>query len=286
MAKLFKSKSDIPAWFSSSLYEIDNTSELWLHELVIRYTLKQIHENGVSDEELKSRFTQLIIERDFEDKQLVSAPEVPGEIWGVKELSAYELLYLAEMANSSQKSKNHLKKIQEARNNRDIASLINNESKIEDLKKISFGEMIDWDVEPFHLNDVNPRFPISVDLDQDNETLKFAFEIWLAGVREELGHAKKPFKAKDFEQWSKYCVLQVFDLQLWAQINNGKFTNKLLADTLWPYDEEDTTERVRKVTLKKIDFLLSDWTNIGRLWKQVELEKSIENFIENLESKQ
>ncbi len=61
-------------------------------------------------------------------------------------------------------------------------------------------------------------------------------------------------------------------------INNSKYTDNLLANTIWPLDEADTTERIRKVTKKKTANLFDSWGNIERLWKQLQLEKALDNL--------
>ena len=71
--------------------------------------------NGAPLEQVKSTFFKIIIENDRSEKNLVETPDTLGHIWGVKELSAFELLYLAQMANSSKKTQDPLEKIKEAR---------------------------------------------------------------------------------------------------------------------------------------------------------------------------
>ncbi|ELA9712674.1 TPA: hypothetical protein KD131_004746 [Vibrio parahaemolyticus] len=279
MGRLFKSKSELPEWYPLPVYERDLTGEEWLTELALRFGIHQMLKNGAEIYKVKDAFSNVIINNIRGRESLVDTPDSPGELWGIKELSAFEFLYLAEMANSSTSSKEPLEKIKVARTEKSLSDLILSPSPIEKLNRESFSDYIEWENEPFDMPDVIPRFPITVDLDQDDETLELAFKIWLAGVRGEMGEAKKPFSSKDFIEWKKFGVLPAFDLKLWATLNGGKYTNKLLADTLWPLDEEDTTERLRKVTVKKIDFLLHDWSNLGRLWKQVALSKSLNSLL-------
>lgn len=96
--------------------------------------------------------------------------------------------------------------------------------------------------------------PITVDLDNDDETLKLAFSVWLAGVRSEMSERfKKPISDEDFQKWQKYRVLAAFDLCQWAEIKGFRYTNIQLANALFPPEsidiedrDLDMTERVRK----------------------------------------
>lgn len=96
--------------------------------------------------------------------------------------------------------------------------------------------------------------PITVDLDNDDETLKLAFSVWLAGVRSEMSERfKKPISDEDFQKWQKYRILAAFDLCQWAEIKGFRYTNIQLANALFPPEtidiedrDLDMTERVRK----------------------------------------
>lgn len=96
---------------------------------------------------------------------------------------------------------------------------------------------------------------ISVNLNHDDEAIKQAFSVWLAGQRREMSERfSKPVNDDDFQKWQKYKVLAAFDLCQWAEIKGFRYTNKQLANALFPpesieFDERDVdmTERVRKL---------------------------------------
>ncbi|MGS8280411.1 DUF6387 family protein [Pseudomonas aeruginosa] len=95
---------------------------------------------------------------------------------------------------------------------------------------------------------------ITVNLNHDDEAIKQAFSVWLAGQRSEMSERfSRPVNDDDFQKWQKYKVLAAFDLCQWAEIKGFRYTNKQLANALFPseligFDERDVdmTERVRK----------------------------------------
>ena len=97
--------------------------------------------------------------------------------------------------------------------------------------------------------------PITVDLDSDDETLKLAFSVWLAGIRSDMNEGfKKPISEDDFQKWHKYRILAAFDLYQWAEIKGVRFTNNQIANALFPpssiaFEDRDVDmgERIRKV---------------------------------------
>lgn len=97
--------------------------------------------------------------------------------------------------------------------------------------------------------------PITVDLDSDDETLKIAFSIWLAGVRSDMNERfKKPISDDDFQKWHKYRILAAFDLYQWAEIKGVRFTHNQIANALFPpssitFEDRDVDmgDRIRKV---------------------------------------
>lgn len=187
------------------------------------------------------------------------------------------------MLKSSDKGKRLISYLDELRVNKNSESMfVNLSEELAEAHKSEWTYCVDWLNEPYKMPDVLPRIPVSIDLDQDDETLKLSFEVWLADVRSELGPALKPFKERDFIEWNEFGLLPTFDLQFWATINNAKFTDNLIANAIWPDSEVDTTERIRKVTRLKISQVFDSWSLIGRLWRQLELEKSLDILVSGM----
>jgi hypothetical protein len=110
--------------------------------------------------------------------------------------------------------------------------------------------------------------PITVDLDNDDETLKVAFGIWLAGARSEFNNAfKRSFNDEDFQKWHKFRILAAFDLYQWAELNSVRFTQTQIANALFPphlvsiEDRDiDMGDRLRKVVKPLMEQTITNHT--------------------------
>ncbi|UVM55176.1 DUF6387 family protein [Pseudomonas sp. B21-012] len=133
--------------------------------------------------------------------------------------------------------------------------------------------------------------PITVDLDNDDETLKLAFSVWLAGVRSEMSERfKKPIGDEDFQKWQKYKILAAFDLCQWAEIKGFRYTNNQLANALFPPEsieledrDVDMAERVRKSVKPLVSQCVTQET-VRLLSATARLEKYIGQIVEEAKS--
>ncbi|MEA9996298.1 DUF6387 family protein [Pseudomonas sp. 10B1] len=130
--------------------------------------------------------------------------------------------------------------------------------------------------------------PITVDLDNDDETLKLAFSVWLAGVRSGTTERfKKPISEDDFQKWHKFRILAAFDLYQWAEIKGIRFTNNQIANALFPpasvsiEDRDiDMGERVRKVVKPLMEQSITAET-VRLIRATTRLEKFLGQAVEN-----
>ncbi|MEL0098941.1 MAG: DUF6387 family protein [Opitutae bacterium] len=118
--------------------------------------------------------------------------------------------------------------------------------------------------------------PISVNLACDDETLKKSFAAWLKTQREESHKSRKPFTISDYEDWQRFRILQVFDLDIWAEFYDKKITDAAMAKALWPdgmVDSEEVSpiDRLRKVSRDKLKKIINPQT-VKRLWAQLDVE--------------
>ena len=280
MTRLLRNQGSLPDWFPLPIYGKDLSPEEWLEELVVRFALALVLENTKDYSSVKASFTSIVVDHNRTGDSLLSKKESAGELWGVRELSAYELSYLSAMTVNSKKGKALFSEIESARSKHNISRLVVEKTALSKRWDGSFSSLIDWEAEPFKMPDVLPRFPVSIDLDQDDETLKLSLEVWLAGIREELGPAKRPFATKDFADWKEFGVLPIFDLDFWGTLTGCKYTDNVIANALWPDADVDTTERLRKVSRPKVKALFQDWYSIGRLWRQLELIAALNSLIQ------
>lgn len=129
--------------------------------------------------------------------------------------------------------------------------------------------------------------PISINLDADDETLKLAFSIWLAGARAQLErNVKKAPDASDFARWQKFKILAVFDLYQWAELYGVRLTHAQIANSIWPIDslpneerDVDMTERLRRVARPLMEQVIDDWT-VRSLAANIRLEKYLDEIVE------
>ncbi|WP_421526779.1 DUF6387 family protein [Pseudomonas brenneri] len=129
--------------------------------------------------------------------------------------------------------------------------------------------------------------PITIDLNSDDETLKVAFSVWLAGVRSDMNERfKKPISEDDFQKWHKYRILAAFDLYQLADIIGVRFTNSQMANALFPpasvpiEDRDvDMGERIRKVTKPLMDQIINMET-VRLIRATTRLEKYLGQIVE------
>ena len=86
---------------------------------------------------------------------------------------------------------------------------------------------------------------------------------------------------KDFEDWQKYGVLPVFDLDMWARLEEVRIADRVIARAVWPEDTDDIDnfdpiERLRKVTRKKRIPQAISWATVNRLSTQYGIAKMLE----------
>lgn len=128
-------------------------------------------------------------------------------------------------------------------------------------------EFLDW------------RVPLSVDISLDDETLKFAFEVWLAGIRDALKeNTPKPFRDKDIADWRLYAILPAFDLLLWSDINGLKYTATFISNQIYTDTDSyniNTYDRYRQRTRPLIEKLFT-WRAVERFEYQIRLHRFLE----------
>ena len=60
-------------------------------------------------------------------------------------------------------------------------------------------------------------------------------------------------------KWHDLRILAFIDLTLWAELNKKYFTHNQLGNLLYPHEVDvDVTERVRKVVIPKVDWILKN----------------------------
>lgn len=279
--KLIKRVEQLPGWFPLPVYSDSLTAPQWHHELTMRLAVHTAHRNTGDTQKAISTFHSLIVNSKYRDKNgsngLLSGNKDLKRAWPVQELSAFDAAYLsALMSRCKEGKKVQLGVRRFNRQERTHELTINPPPLMAAARRRSFADFINDRTERIHISEVLHGVPLTIDLTQDDETLKLAFQVWLAGTREIIGKAKRPIGDKEFVEWREYGILQVFDLDFWGQLNGLRYSDSLLAKVLWPNVEVDAEERLRKVSRKKSNEIFRDWTFVTRFWRQLELSKFLE----------
>ena len=203
-----------------------------------------------------------------------------ANFWPVRDPTPFELFFLCETQRVDEHTdaESWAKKLKQ--NHKAIIEFVESGAKSRmdvgklrvDLKKVASGHYMDV---------MGKKACLMVDLDHDDKTLEFAFQVWLAGVRNSLREeAPQPVGEKEFAKWSKFALLPAFDLLFWSRVTNARYTDAFMAKAVWPGTLDaaefvDITERFRKVTRPMVEEVFR-WNFVARFWSQMELENSLD----------
>jgi hypothetical protein len=281
--KIIKRVEQLPGWFPLPAYCDSLTAPQWHHEIAMRLAVHTAHRNTGNTQKAISSFHSLIVNSKYRDKNgsngLLSGKRDLSRAWPVQELSAFDAAYLSALMSRRKTGKRILHGVGRFNRQKRTHELVVKASPLmAAARRRSFADFINDRTERIHPSDVLHGVPLTIDLTQDDETLKLAFQVWLAGARGILGQAKRPIGDKEFVEWKEYGILQVFDLEFWGRLNGLRYSDALLAKVLWPDAEVDAEERLRKVSRKKVNEIFRDWTLVTRFWRQLELSKFLEGI--------
>lgn len=122
--------------------------------------------------------------------------------------------------------------------------------------------------------------PLTIDTQFDDETILRHVKEWLIETRKKEGSkARRPFNRNDFDDWEYYKIREIFDLQIWAILNDSKILDRVLADALWPNTPDDFSpiDVLRTTARKKVKDVFQFETVI-RLYSQLKVNHG-ENFL-------
>jgi hypothetical protein len=115
----------------------------------------------------------------------------------------------------------------------------------------------------------------SVNLNASDEVLIEHFREWLSRTRSNAGHKQTPkFSSVSYSKWKKHKILPFVDLSLWALYRNFQISNEEYGDILFPDEDVDRSEKVRKTTKKLAEEIFNPSTERAIKW-QLELEKTM-----------
>ncbi len=289
-----KKNDSLSAWFPLSIYDKSLTDNEWLMEIVMRFSVYSLYENAKNsrkDGEFPNKraldaFISLIIDHKRNGNGLTKTPSV--NFWPVREPTPFESLFIAQefAGDEYEEARLWAKKLHE--DPEAWTGVFHADGVCKKLHKSERVIRYDKDgnvATPYYNEIIGKCTSVWIDLDHDDETLKLAFSVWLAGIRDHLkSDAKQPIGEKEFTKWTKYKLLGAVDLEIWSQLNKLNYTDAYIAKKLWPdfsheSDFVDVTERYRKVTKPMVKKVF-DWNFIERFWKQIELLKAVASLVE------
>jgi len=122
--------------------------------------------------------------------------------------------------------------------------------------------------------------PVTIDTQFDDETILHHVKKWLVEKRKTEGiKARRPFNQNDFDDWEYYKIREIFDLQMWATLNDKKILDRVLAEALWPNAPDDFSpiDTLRTTARKKTKDIFQ-FETVVRLYGQLQLAHG-ENFL-------
>ncbi len=302
MTRRRKPEPRLPDWYPLATYTRHLTDDDWLSEIWLRIGFKVAYENLVTGKTGRLAFADgatpeevflSLVKHDVDPPPSFISPDQVdyAESWPVREMTAFEAAFLA-----------HLSQPDLTDEERRWASLLVRDPKkamaeffsSDTYKRVrgSGGKHVssysdeESDIRALiHYDVVGPRLPLMVNINLDDETLKLAFSVWLAGIRAGTGEQKTPISDKHLSDWRTFEVLQAFDLSTWNKITKAGYTEAFIAQAIWPDSESsdredfvDRTERYRKVTKPKVARLFHPW-EAQRLTHQLRLGKFLEKMV-------
>lgn len=101
-----------------------------------------------------------------------------------------------------------------------------------------------------------------VNLSASDEQIISDFKAWIEHERKKrrIICPKKSFKVNDCNDWADFMVLPYLDLKIWSKYTGKNFTQAVIGYALFPEEIVDTTEKIRKSTKPKADFLMKSST--------------------------
>jgi len=278
--------SALPEWFSNQVYRKQLSDIDWYREIQMREIVRTMANlgpyTGPSDEKLRyGRHNFLSVETTRPDSVIYQIPTRGDPVGDVSVLEAAFLGFSVEkfLSNNLLNEFNTLLEIWGKFLKEDNVRPDNEKlpPPYEYEKKLGlFIDLIRDEDSAFHSNvenfskqlgnpflsygNVINGYPLTIDTSFDDETIVLKVKEWLAKKREEENtKSRRPFNQNDFDDWEYYKIRQIFDLQIWAQINETKILDRVIADAVWPNAPEDFSpiEVLRTTARKKVTEVFS-----------------------------
>ena len=114
-----------------------------------------------------------------------------------------------------------------------------------------------------------------INLNANDDQIAADFKGWLEKIRQQrpLVCVTKPFNENEYKDWCEYKIIPYLDLKIWSEFSGKKLTNAVIGNAIFPDDFDiDTTERVRRTTKPKADWLMQ-YSVLQALFLQIKEEE-------------
>ena len=264
-SKIIRRADEIPDWFDLDNYSSVETFGIreWRNELVHRVvteTLIEIRDDGVKHEAVENELDEemaCIRRRPTGQRRglrrakgKMMAREARTAFTPVQELTVYEAFCIADDRKKWEQWKEACEAQEDGKESAEQRKLV---TSTYEANLLADGV------------DSGLSF-LTVELWVTDEHLTQAFKTWLDGRRKTTGPSTndRAFTEKDFQAWSRWQVLPYIDLTLWSKFCRTRIGLAAMGETLFPNETEvDTTDRVRRTTKRRADWLMRDEIQIA-----------------------
>lgn len=288
-----KPRRQLDEWFVASRYKRGLTLTEWYREISNRTLFRSMCYELWSDKDFPSK----VVEDDCGVFRILLDTPVPD--WAgyhpsgiedpIQELSIAEAIHLTTgLTHEEEQYKRDLQALKAFWDTNDGAStgrnfppgyetqlyaFLQRWQKLESLKRSAYERDENGN---YFLSCGRPLsgYPLTIDIQFDDETLTAVFQDWLKQRRRADGEkARRPFNENDTSDWEQYRVREVFDLQLWARVYNERLTDRRIAELAWGNWNKDISpiDILVKTTRKKVDELFRTSTQI-RFYGQLRMQ--------------
>ena len=204
MGKHSDNLKEMPSWFTPELYEYEDTPEHWLAEIERRLHVKSVIEVLDDRERAAELFLKIVVLRE-DDSDHFGKLETDVR-WPVGKLSVFEATYLSQLWSNDEPEKRVIEFATQCTVN-PASAVCKNTDKLESSDLNDTDVLKDLGSDAHLQRDILKwRVPLSVDIRLDDDILKFAFSVWLTGIRGALGDPKykrREIRNKDLQHWCR-----------------------------------------------------------------------------------
>lgn len=267
MSKLLRSTKSLPPWFDIKKYEPLRSLDLfgWAAQIINRHIVldtlrpyfsdqKSLLENSKEYQDKSVAYLKRISESpiypdwkptDIFVEQPKMHPYNRHSVWSMSALDAYWFVLDAQLRG----------KVWEPIIN--AGNAVNSGEPNPEQWSVA-----DTPIDFIYINQgtLKTNASLMVNLEATDEQIVSDFCHWLKHYRNEvrINSLSRNFTEKDFLAWFSNGVIPYIDLEIWSLIEGCKISQSVLGDAIFPYDEVDRTQKIRKGTIPRVEEVLDE----------------------------